>query len=1244
MNALLDAGLVPGVKTEAFDAAIVAGSVVGTDPAAGTEVQPGSAVDYVVSLGIEPTPTPEPTPAPVVIPDLAGVVEADAVNALLDAGLVPGVKTEAFDAAIVAGSVVGTDPAAGTEVQPGSAVDYVVSLGIEPTPTPEPTPAPVVIPDLRGSTPDDAVNALLDLGLQPGQRTDRFNSQVTAGLVIRTDPAAGTEVQPGSAVDYVVSLGIEPTPTPEPTPAPVVIPDLAGVVEADAVNALLDAGLVPGVKTEAFDAAIVAGSVVGTDPAAGTEVQPGSAVDYVVSLGIEPTPTPEPTPAPVVIPDLAGVVEADAVNALLDAGLVPGVKTEAFDAAIVAGSVVGTDPAAGTEVQPGSAVDYVVSLGIEPTPTPEPTPAPVVIPDLRGSTPDDAVNALLDAGLQPGQRTDRFDSQVTAGLVIRTDPAAGTEVQPGSAVDYVVSLGIEPTPTPEPTPAPVVIPDLAGVVEADAVNALLDAGLVPGVKTEAFDAAIVAGSVVGTDPAAGTEVQPGSAVDYVVSLGIEPTPTPEPTPAPVVIPDLAGVVEADAVNALLDADLVPGVKTEAFDAAIVAGSVVGTDPAAGTEVQPGSAVDYVVSLGIEPTPTPEPTPAPVVIPDLRGSTPDDAVNALLDLGLQPGQRTDRFNSQVTAGLVIRTDPAAGTEVQPGSAVDYVVSLGIEPTPTPEPTPASVVVPNVRGMTPDDAVNALLDAGLQPGERQDRFNANVPEGQVIRTVPDAGTEVAPGTPIDYRVSLGAEPTTEPTAEPTAEPTVAPATDLVVIPDLRGSTPDDAVNALLDTGLQPGTRHARNNDNVPVGLVIRTDPPAGSEVALGTVVDYYVSRAPDATTEPTAAPTDEPAPTPAANTGIDPTIQSAIDAVVAQVPGLRELKPRQDVPYREITQKQFKKQVAQSFDEKNPPEQVAAEETLLKRLGLLPRDADLRQTMLDLYESQVAAYYDPKTGAMTVIRRNGDFGPEERLFVAHEYDHALQDQHWDLQKITDVNPSQGDRALARLALIEGDATSLMLQWAAQNLGPDELSQITSSMTPAQQRLLDGMPELLRRQLEFPYLQGQVFVSTLLGQGGWASVDAAFDQLPASTEQVLHPERYPADAPVKVSVGDVAATLGGGWSASYAQTMGELDISVLLANDGDPGAAAAAADGWGGDRLVSLEGPDGAWAVVWQTTWDSGSDADEFSAAVDPAMSSLDGAHVVLPGADISGGLDAPVLVLMASSGDTLQQVEGALGVGG
>ena len=283
---------------------------------------------------------------------------------------------------------------------------------------------------------------------------------------------------------------------------------------------------------------------------------------------------------------------------------------------------------------------------------------------------------LLDAGLEPGERTDAFDGDVAAGGSSAPTPPRCTEVAPGTAVDYVVSLGVEPTPTPEPTPAPVAMPDVRGAAE-DAVNTLIDAGLEPGERTEPFDDDVPPGQVIGTDPAAGTEVEPGTSVDYFVSRGVEPTPTPEPTPATVVIPDVRGFAEADAVNTLIDADLQPGERSEAFDADIAADLVIGTDPAAGSEVSRGSAVDFVVSRGPEPTlePTPEPTPAPVAVPALRGFTPEDAVNALIEVGLQPGERTDKFNSQVPEGQVIRTDPEAGTEVQPGTVVDYVVSRG-----------------------------------------------------------------------------------------------------------------------------------------------------------------------------------------------------------------------------------------------------------------------------------------------------------------------------------------------------------------------------------------------------------------------------------------------------------------------------------------------------------------------------------------------------------------------------------------
>jgi hypothetical protein len=157
--------------------------------------------------------------------------------------------------------------------------------------------------------------------------------------------------------------------------------------------------------------------------------------------------------------------------------------------------------------------------------------------------------------------------------------------------------------------------------------------------------------------------------------------------------------------------------------------------------------------------------------------------------------------------------------------------------------------------------------------------------------------------------------------------------------------------------------------------------------------------------------------------------------------------------------------------------------------------------------------------------------------------------------------------------------------------------------------------------------------------------------STEQILHPELYPDELPVEISLPDVAASLGPDWSASYEQTLGEMQLHVWVADGRKPRQLFAAlpaqlpkadiAAGWGGDRLLSLDGPEGAWAIVWQTDWDTKADARDFRKAARAAMKDLPGAHSAT-GVDIAGGLSSPVLVLVADSEETLGAVRVALGL--
>ncbi len=269
----------------------------------------------------------------------------------------------------------------------------------------------------------------------------------------------------------------------------VTVPDVVGMTQAAAQTAIEDPGLTLGTVAEQFHATIPVSQIIGQDPAGGTEVAQGSAVDLVVSRG----------PEPVTVPDVAGMEQAAAQAAIADAGLTVDAVTEQYHATIPAGQVISQDPAAGAEVLPGSAVALMVSKG----------PEPVSVPDVVGMTQATAQAAIEDAGLTLGAVTEEYDATIPAGQVISQDPAAGAEVLPGSAVALVVSKG----------PEPVSVPDVVGMAQAAAQTVITDAGLTVGAVTEEYHATIPAGQVISQDPLAGSSVAPGSAVSLDVSIG-----------------------------------------------------------------------------------------------------------------------------------------------------------------------------------------------------------------------------------------------------------------------------------------------------------------------------------------------------------------------------------------------------------------------------------------------------------------------------------------------------------------------------------------------------------------------------------------------------------------------------------------------------------------------------------------------------------------------------------------------------
>lgn len=430
--------------------------------------------------------------------------------------------------------------------------------------------------------------------------------------------------------------------------------------------------------------------------------------------------------------------------------------------------------------------------------------------------------------------------------------------------------------------------------------------------------------------------------------------------------------------------------------------------------------------------------------------------------------------------------------------------------------------------------------------------------------------------------------------------------------------------------------------------RTSPVRGALVACAAVIlaacgSTAPTPVPSATTSPTAsAAPGSPTPAPSATSGGDAAAVYA--AIEDQVRGIRGLDEQTPVEPTLMDEDALSDYVRTSFVEDNPPDYVDQYERLLKRLGLVEPDADVEELFLQLLESQVVGLYDTDDKALYVVSRTGELGPTERVTYAHEYTHALQDQRFDLTSLGTDELDEGDRSIARTALVEGDATLVMSLWAQANLTPEELLQLAQEAgDPEQMAVLERMPPILREPLQFPYTAGLNLVLGHQAEGGWGAIDDAYASPPDSTEQILHPDKRD-EAPIDVTFpSDLAARLGSGWTNVLEDTLGEFQLTIWLQAPGGLGVVAAgdAAAGWGGDRVVSLEGPDGAWATVLDTAWDSPADAAEFEAGADGAATTLEAGGSA---ADVFAPEPTRRVLVIADSPDTAGRVANVLGLAG
>jgi beta-lactam-binding protein with PASTA domain len=438
-------------------------------------------------------------------------------------------------------------------------------------------------------------------------------------------------------------------------------------------------------------------------------------------------PAPIPAAAYVVVPEVVGLAQGEALAKLQEAGL-PSQVFNDYHPKLPRGEVVGQLPQQGSNVAAGSESVLMVSSGAAAAAT-----LATSLPNVIGLAESDAVSQLQAAGLSP-QLVREYSANVPDGVVIAQLPNSASLISMPKkrsllwlwillAVLLVAAMGVGAYLYLNRTG---IVPAVVGLTQADATSAINAAGF--SVETVEMTQSIKAsdvGKVVGQQPTANTEAKMTQGITIAVSGGQKLLD----------VPTVTGKTQSDAESALKAAGLKATVS-KGFSSTVVKGVVISQAPEAGQKVPSETSVGIVVSEGAQN----------ITVPGLAGQTQAAATSALKSLGL--GTQVATNYSSTAKGQVSDQFPAAGTSVPPGTIVGLIVSGG--PVPSNAST-VTVTVTSMVGKTSASAESMLKSLGLKPVAVQ-WTGTGQPVNQVVGQVPD-GAVVPKNSSVLIFVSNG-----------------------------------------------------------------------------------------------------------------------------------------------------------------------------------------------------------------------------------------------------------------------------------------------------------------------------------------------------------------------------------------------------------------------------------------------------------------------------------------------------------
>ncbi|MGB3716072.1 MAG: hypothetical protein WA996_16725, partial [Candidatus Promineifilaceae bacterium] len=390
---------------------------------------------------------------------------------------------------------------------------------------------------------------------------------------------------------------------------------------------------------------------------------------------------------------------------------------------------------------------------------------------------------------------------------------------------------------------------------------------------------------------------------------------------------------------------------------------------------------------------------------------------------------------------------------------------------------------------------------------------------------------------------------PTIHPTKEPDIVPEATIVATEDAAPETTPE--------------------DSEETATPVSTDTPEPSQVE---------------TAEPTAE---------LQSGGILEEIEAIRAEIEANVVEVRGLEPKDPFVVTLLSREELRQRIDEELLADYTAEDARNDAIVMSAFDFFSADFDLYGFTLDLLSEEIAGYYDPETDEFVLISEDDEFDVLEMLTHAHEYVHALQDQHYDLEQFDD-DTLDSEASMALSALAEGDATMVQTIYLIEGyLSMEELLAALTEAMEIETPILDNAPPVLARELMFPYLEGVAFVEALYMLDGFDAVDQAWEDPPQSTEHILHPQRYlDGDAPQIVALAPLTDTLGTGWQLICEDIVGELYLGEYLDQQLESRTVEIATTGWGGDKYAIYWNDDmESIVMLLRLAWDTPADGDEF-----------------------------------------------------